>query len=501
MRGLQRIEPELLRAALAAIPEEERRRLNDDWPSWAHRGQRPSHEDWHVWVMLAGRGFGKTRAGAEWVSEKARVMPGARIALVAATAAEARRVMIEGQSGLIATATDEERAEMRWAPSLGRLDFASGARAFVYSAADGEGLRGPEHHFAWCDELAKWKRAEASWNNLMLGLRLGPRPQAVVTTTPRSAPVLKRVLAMGGLERSGGPSWANPHASQRFLAAMRAEHEGTRLGRQELEGIMVEEVEGALWPRALIEKARVGDSHFSLRAGGDSHFQHGGARSLFVAGESDCPLGAGGDSHFQLRAGGDSHFQHGGARSFAVAGESDCPLGESDCPFVRIVIGVDPPASADGDACGIIVCGLGADGIAYVLADCSAAGAAPEVWARKVAAAAAAWGAHRVVAEANNGGRMVESVLLAADSGLPVKLVHASDGKSARAEPVAMLFERGRAKFAGRFPELEDELAGLAIGGGYEGPTRSPDRADAMVWALTELMLRRKQPVPRVRGL
>ncbi|MEA3041831.1 MAG: hypothetical protein QOC65_1320, partial [Sphingomonadales bacterium] len=384
-------------------------------------------------------------AGAEWVSEKARAEPGARIALVAATAAEARRVMIEGRSGLLAVATDEERAAMRWAPSLGRLDFASGAQAQVYSAADGEGLRGPEHHYAWCDELAKWKRAEASWYNLMLGLRLGPRPQAVVTTTPRSVPMLKRVLAMRGLERSGGPSRANPHAGLRFLEAMEAEIGGTRLGRQELEGELVEEVERALWPRELIEKARV-----ALRYG---------------------------------------------------SSPGSAPTQDERDFFRRIVIGVDPPASTEGDACGIVVCGLGRDDVGYVLADCSVAGAMPEIWARKVAAAAAEWGADRIVAEANNGGRMVESVLLAADAGLPVRLVHASEGKTARAEPVATLFERGRAKLAGRFPALEDELAGLSIAGGYEGPTRSPDRADAMIWALWELMLRKRAAVPRITRL
>jgi phage terminase large subunit-like protein len=166
--------------------------------------------------------------------------------------------------------------------------------------------------------------------------------------------------------------------------------------------------------------------------------------------------------------------------------------------YKRIVIGVDPPASVGGDACGIVACGVGTDGIGYVLGDHSVRGLSPEGWARAVAGAAELHGADRVVAEANQGGAMVESVLRAADCRLPVKLVHASRGKSARAEPVALLFENGRAKFAGAFRELEDELAGMTIGGGYEGPGRSPDRADAMVWALTELMLTKARAEPRI---
>jgi phage terminase large subunit-like protein len=168
--------------------------------------------------------------------------------------------------------------------------------------------------------------------------------------------------------------------------------------------------------------------------------------------------------------------------------------------FKRVVVGVDPPASAEG-TCGIIVCALGEDGRGIVLADASVSGLRPEGWARGAAAAAAAWGADRVVAEGNQGGTMVESVLRGADVHLPVKIVHASHGKAARAEPVAALFEGGRAKFAGAFPELEDELAGLTAGGGYEGPGRSPDRADAMVWALTELMLGRPRAEPRITSL
>jgi phage terminase large subunit-like protein len=190
-------------------------------------------------------------------------------------------------------------------------------------------------------------------------------------------------------------------------------------------------------------------------------------------------------------------FEHGGDRSGEGLRKSDCPL---HCPLTRVIVGVDPPASAEGDACGIVVVGQGRDDIGYVLADLSVSGLSPEGWARKVAAAAEVWGADRVIAEKNNGGEMVGTVLRGADVDLPVTLVHATDGKVGRAEPVAVLFESGKAKLAGRFPELEDELAGLTYGGGYVGPGRSPDRADAMVWALWALLIAPKAE-PRVRAV
>ncbi len=252
-----------------------------------------------------------------------------------------------------------------------------------------------------------------------------------MTTTPRGVAALKRILAEPRTAKTGGPSWANPHSSEDFIASEVAAHAGTRFGRQELEGVLLEDVEGSLWPRELIERSR-----------------------------ATAPGGG---------------------------------------PYRRVVIGVDPPASEHGDACGIVVVALTADGTGHVVADLSVSGLSPEGWAQKAAAAAEVWGAHRVVAEKNNGGDMVAAVFRGANVGLPVTLVHASDGKSARAEPVAVLFESGKAKLAGRFPELEDELAGLTYGGGYQGPGRSPDRADAMVWALTDLLVNRRAE-PRIRS-
>jgi len=439
-RRVLALRPEARRELLLNAGEDFAFGWDESWIAWAHGGQIPPDGEWTVWVLMAGRGFGKTRAWAEWVSEKARSVPEAKIALVAANPEEARRVMVEGRSGLLACARDGERRDMRWEPGNRRLLFASGAEAFVYSGADGESLRGPEHHFAWCDELAKWKRAQAAWDNLMLGLRAGERPQVVVTTTPRQVAALRAILGMGEdlVAESGGRTRDNPHTAERFVEAMERLHGGTRWGRQELDGVLLADVEGALFPRDLIERCRVE------------------------------PALTTGNGLFRWR---------------------------------RIVIGVDPPATATGDECGIVVCGLGADGVGYVLADRSAGGLSPERWARRVAEAAEAWGADRVVAEGNQGGEMVETVLRGAGWRLPVKRVHARTGKAARAEPVAALFERGEAKLAGRFPELEDQLAGLVMGGDYEGPGRSPDRADAMVWALTELMLGPPRGEPRIRRL
>lgn len=410
-----------------------------DFEAWAHRNQLPPDgEGWRVWLMMAGRGFGKTRAGAEWVHRIA-VQGEKRIALVAASIDEARSVMVEGISGLLAIARNR-KVKVRWEPSLGRLTWPKGSVATLFSGDNADGLRGPEFHISWCDELAKWRQAEAAWDNLQMGLRLGPRARALVTTTPRPMRLLERIRKQQWTVETHGRTGDNVSLPRRFVEVMMATYGGTRIGRQELEGELMAEAEGSLFPRALLEKARV------LRDG--------------------CSTGS---------------------------------VPPQDERYDRVVVGVDPPASAEGDACGIVVAGR-ADGKLYVLADLSVEGASPERWARAVASAAAAWGASHVVAEANQGGAMVASVLKAADAGLKVQLVHASRGKVARAEPVAIRFETGRAFLAGVFPELEAELAGLMVGGGYEGPSRSPDRADACVWALTELSETRSG-VPRVRML
>ena len=385
--------------------------------AWASNGQRvPGENGWRTWLMIAGRGFGKTRAGAEWVF-RLGLAKRCRIALVGATIDEARRIMVEGTSGILAVATNAG-VTLKWEPSQRKLTWPNGSSATLFSGEDGDGLRGPEHDFAWCDELAKWGEAEAAWDNLQMGLRAGVRPRALVTTTPKPMRLLERLRKDPWTVETGGKTGDNINLSDRFIEVMTATYGGTRFGRQEIDGELIADAEGSLWPRELIERCR-----------------------------------------------------------------RDPPV-----QIERVVVGVDPPAGAGPgcDACGIVVAGRAGDAI-YVLADETVQGLSPEGWARAVAAAAARWKAARVVAEANNGGAMVASVLKAAEAELPLTLVHASRGKVARAEPIALKFEAGRAYLAGRFPELEDEMAGLVAGGGYAGPGRSPDRADAMVWAMTAL--------------
>lgn len=433
---------EIMFALARASPEEQERiiysmtpiellKLDACFEAWAHESQLPPKgAGWRVWLIMGGRGFGKTRAGAEWVHELASKKAGVRIALVGATLHEARSVMVEGVSGLLNVAR-LHGVRLGWEPSLGRLRWPNGSEAQLFSGENADGLRGPEHDFAWADELAKWGQPEEAWQNLQMGLRRGSRARALITTTPRPMPLLERIKKDQWTVTTSGRTSENINLDEKFVEVMTATYGGTRLGRQELDGELIADVEGALWPRDLIERCRV----------------------------------------------------------------------RCDEEFERVVVGVDPPAGASegSDACGIVVAGR-REGRLFVLADESCQGLSPDGWARRVAGAVARWDADIVVAEANNGGAMVESVLLAAEVGVRVKLVHASRGKAARAEPIALRFESGRAYFAGSFPQLEDELAALTAGGGYEGPTRSPDRADAMVWALTELSETRSG-IPRVRRL
>ena len=418
-----------------ALNDEERAEFAYHWSYFGRPEQLPPKGDWRIWLIMAGRGFGKSRAGAEWVRMIAETYSEARIALVATSIAEARAVMVEGESGIVASTPPERRPTFE--PSLKRLRWPNGAQAQLFSASDPEALRGPQHSHAWCDEIGKWplsaERASRCWDNLIMGLRLGNDPRIVVTTTPRAVTLVKRLVEQESAQNtviSRGSTFDNAsNLPLRFLNAIDSEYSGSQLARQEIAGELLSDIEGALWTRSLLEKVRE---------------------------TSPVPQAA------------------------------------------RIVVAVDPPASASGDECGIVVAALGEDGIARVKADCSAAAASPEKWASAVANAAHEWSADRVIAEANQGGAMVESVLRAADTTLPVKLVHASRGKVARAEPIAALYSAGRVRHCGIFPQLEDQLCGLMIGGEYAGPGRSPDRADALVWALSELMLgRRARPSVR----
>ncbi len=284
---------------LLGLPAPVVRRMFEDWWWQAHGGQQEPPPEagsgpgtWRVWQLRAGRGFGKTRTGAEWVWARARETPGARIALVGANLDDVVKVMIEGPGGLRACARAGE--EVRWVASRWRLDMPGGAQAFAYSGERPDKLRGPEHHFAWCDELAKWAYPDSAWDNLMLGLRLGERPRTLVTTTPKAVAILRRIMGLERFVETRGRTADNVHSSDDYRAAAYAAYDRTRLGRQELEGELIEEKEGSLWPPALVEASR-------------------GAAP----------------PRDQLR---------------------------------RVVVGVDPPASAGG-TCGIVACGLGADGM------------------------------------------------------------------------------------------------------------------------------------------
>ena len=416
------------------LNERETRLLNRDWRLWARAGKQlpPDAGGWRNWLILGGRGAGKTRAGAEWVRAMAlglwpELGPRCeRIAILAPTFDEARLVMIEGKSGLLGVHMDDERPV--YEPSKRLLTWPNGSIAQVFSADEPESLRGPQFDAAWCDEMAKWKYADAAYDMLAFALRLGETPRVVITTTPRPTPLVKRLLADAGTAVTHSRTADNrAHLAKGFLDDVVARYGGTRLGRQELDGELIEDDPDALFQRELIEKTRC----------------------------------------------------------------REVP------EWVRVVVAVDPPASHGkrANACGIICAGLGQDGRAYVLEDRTMRGASPSRWAEQVVTLYHARQADRVVAEVNQGGAMVEQVLREVDAGVPFRAVHATRGKRLRAEPVAALYEQGRVSHAGTFPELEDEMC-TAIRGGLH----SPDRLDALVWAITELMLKRG-PEPRVRTL
>lgn len=410
---------------------------------WALPHQLPPEGAWRTWVILGGRGAGKTRAGAEWVrSEVEGALPddpgrSRNVALVGETIEQAREVMVFGQSGILACSPPDRRPV--WEAGRKRLVWPNGAVAQVFSAHEPESLRGPQFDAAWVDELAKWKRAQETWDMLQFALRLGDHPRQVVTTTPKGVSVLKAVLKNPSTVSTHAPTEANrAYLAESFLAEVRTRYGGTRLGRQELDGEFLEDTEGALWTLAGLEAARA----------------------------------------------------RGGARPG------------------RIVVAVDPPVSGKpgSDDCGIVVVGAVTEGDprnwhAVVLEDATVAGASPDTWARAALAAMARHGADRLVAEVNQGGALVESVLRQIDPLVPYRAVNASRGKVARAEPVAALYEQGRVAHVAGLVRLEDQMCRMTAQG-YQG-RGSPDRVDALVWALTDLIV---EPAgrwvdPRVRSL
>ncbi len=353
-----------------------------------------------------------------------------RIALVAPTFNDAREVMLEGESGLLQIGYPSERPT--YISSRHRLEWPNGALGYIFTSEDPDGLRGPQFDAAWADEFCAWSYPEVTLSNLRLALRLGDKPQLVVTTTPKPGAPLKNLLAVKGVLISRGKTADNAdQLAPSFLQAMQEAYGGTRIGRQELDGEYIEDLPGALWSRDMLEQC------------------------------------------------------------FA-----------REIPKLdKIIVAIDPPVSTGerADSCGLVVAGRAGEGReakAYILHDSTVQGLSPEGWAQRAIGLYRGWDADYLLAEVNQGGDLVASVLRTVDAGVPVRKVHASRGKVARAEPVAALYEQGRVLHIGRFTDLEDELAAM----GAQGPKRSPDRADALVWAVTELLLMTRA-APRIRRL
>lgn len=410
---------------------------------WALPHQLPPEGAWKSWVVMGGRGAGKTRAGAEWVRAEVEgakpTDPGRarHVALVAETIDQAREVMVFGDSGILACSPPDRRPE--WEAGRKRLVWPNGAVAQIFSAHDPESLRGPQFDAAWADELAKWTRAEEAWDMLQFALRLGDEPRQVVTTTPRNVAVLRHILDNPSTVVTHAPTEANrAYLAKSFLEEVYARYDGTRLGRQELEGVLLEDAEGALWSTVGLESIRT-----------------------------------------------------------QVPGN-----------LSRIVVAVDPPVTGhdDSDECGIVVVGAVTEGPpqdwhAVVLEDVSVSAASPQRWAQVALDAVRRHGADRLVAEVNQGGDLVEAVIRQIDPLVPFRAVRASRGKVARAEPVAALYEQGRVRHLRGLGDLEDQMCRMTAWG-YKGKG-SPDRVDALVWALTDLMIEpaRAWVNPRLRLL
>ena len=422
---------------LAALPVDFKRHLCRSWPIGARSHQLPPLAPWTNWLLLGGRGAGKTRARAEWTRAMAlgdwffTAQPTGKIALVAQTYGDAREVMVEGQSGLLAVHSSAERP--KWISSRRRIEWPNGAVAQVFSSEDPEALRGPQFSAAWCDELGKWTNAQTTWDMLQFGLRLGRFPQQVITTTPRPIKLLKDLIADPRTHLSRMSTDANrANLAAGFFDRIVETYRGTRLGRQELDAEMIDIRGDALWQPDGLDLHRV--------------------------------------------------------------------PAEVPPPLQRIVIAVDPPVTgkATSDCCGIIVAGRCHKKRAYVLEDRTLAAVSPAKWTAMVLQLFEKYEADCIVVETNQGGDMAESVLRHTNPHLPIRQVKASRGKYLRAEPVAHLYERGLVSHVGPLPELEDEMCDFGLDGLSSGA--SPDRLDALVWALTDLMLNQGGQ-PRARHL
>lgn len=405
---------------LADLTEAEAEALLWDWRAWARPNQLAPEGDWMTWLVLAGRGFGKTRCGAEWIREEVTAKRASRIALIAETQKDLEEVMVFGDSGINSVFPPHQRPRITKKPV--RVEFHTGAVAFGYNATEPDQLRGPQFDCAWGDELAKWRYARETWDQLQFGLRLGKRPRQIVTTTPRPIPILKEILAADTTVVTRGVTTDNrANLAASFIKSITEKYAGTRLGRQELSAEILDDVPDALWTRAALDRdRRKPDQVPSLR---------------------------------------------------------------------RVVVAVDPAAKKndvpeDGAATGIVVAGVGEDGRGYVLDDATCR-ESPNGWARKAIACFDRYEGDCIVGEINNGGDMVASTVRAVRTTVPFKEVTASRGKWVRAEPIAALYEQGRISHVGTFASLEDEMVNFGPNG-MVGDA-SPDRVDALVWALTEL--------------
>ncbi len=399
---------------LAELTDEEINELNYDWKFWARKEQLPPDtKDWFVWLIRSGRGYGKTRTGAETIIEWVR-QGFKRLALVGKTKADVRDTMVEvGESAILNISPPWFRPS--YEPSKRRLVWPNGAIAMFYSGDEPDQLRGPQHEKAWVDELAKFMYPQETWDNLEFGLRIGSNPQVIVTTTPRPIPLIKTLVKDIRTVDVRGSTFDNKaNLSPSYIERMFKKFGGTRLGRQELEGEILEDTTGALWTTKIIEQTR----------------------------------------------------------------KKEAPI------LKRIVVAIDPEAvnNDESSETGIVIAGVGNDNHGYILADLSLR-ASPNTWASAAINGYYNYKADRIVAEVNNGGEMIETILKNIDANIPYQAVHASRGKLTRAEPVSALYEQGRIHHVGTFPELEDQMCTFVPG------EKSPDRMDALVWAITALMI------------
>jgi phage terminase large subunit-like protein len=419
------------------LSEEEAKKQAWDWLGWwARPTQVPPEGKWDNWLILAGRGFGKTRTGSEWVRQNmtgSTPLTGGRwshLALVGETAADVRDVMVgdgkaasdpEAGSGILQVHPKDFCPT--YEPSKRRLTWPNGAIATTYNATEPDQLRGPNHAAGWCDELAKWKYARETWDQLQFGLRIGENPQCLISTTPRPTLLIKELIKDPRTRITTGSTFDNKaNLASKFIKGIERKYSGTRLGRQELEAEILEDLEGALWRRSIIDECRI-----------------------------------------QLR---------------------DLP------PLQRIVVAIDPAVSSEehSNETGIVAVGLGEDGHGYVLDDVSGI-YAPLDWAREAISLYNARRADRIIAEVNQGGELVEETLRTIDRSISYRAVHAARGKFVRAEPISALYDQRRIHHVGSFPTLEDQMCSFTTDFNRKEMGTSPDRVDALVWGFTELMV------------